>query len=96
MSGFAGLSSRSGGRSWVSFGGARLPTIRLARTGLGLLSLAWGAGEAGRKIAGPMAIVFHDGLATSTLLNLPVLVTLALRFGRFSNLGLPSNARAEG
>ncbi len=53
-------------------------------TGLGLLPLAIGSGEAGREIEGPMAIVILGGLVTSTALNLLVLPTLALRFGRFS------------
>ena len=53
-------------------------------TGLGLLPLAIGTGEAGREIEGPMAIVILGGLITSTLLNLLVLPTLALRFGRFN------------
>jgi hypothetical protein len=35
------------------------------------------------KIEGPMATVIFGGLATSTLLNLLVLPTLALRYGRF-------------
>ncbi|HEY3244304.1 MAG TPA: efflux RND transporter permease subunit, partial [Phycisphaerae bacterium] len=52
-------------------------------TALGLLPIALGSGEAGREIEGPMAIVILGGLATSTLLNLLVLPTLALRFGRF-------------
>ncbi len=52
-------------------------------TALGLLPLAIGAGEAGREIEGPMAIVILGGLITSTLLNLLVLPTLSLRFGRF-------------
>ena len=52
-------------------------------TALGLLPLALGTGEAGREIEGPMAIVILGGLVTSTLLNLLVLPTLALRFGRF-------------
>jgi Cu/Ag efflux pump CusA len=52
-------------------------------TGLGLLPLAVGSGEAGREIEGPMAIVILGGLLTSTLLNLLVLPTLALRYGRF-------------
>jgi len=54
-------------------------------TGLGLLPLAWGAGEAGREIEGPMAVVILGGLATSTVLNLLVLPTLALRWGRFGD-----------
>jgi Cu/Ag efflux pump CusA len=52
-------------------------------TALGLLPLAIGAGEAGREIEGPMAIVILGGLVTSTVLNLLVLPTLAVRFGRF-------------
>ena len=55
-------------------------------TALGLLPLALGTGEAGREIEGPMAVVILGGLATSATLNLLVLPTLALRFGRF---GLP-------
>jgi Cu/Ag efflux pump CusA len=55
-------------------------------TGLGLLPLALGAGEAGREIEGPMAIVILGGLATSTLLNLLVLPTLALRYGKFERV----------
>ena len=52
-------------------------------TGLGLLPLALGTGEAGREIEGPMAIVILGGLITSTALNLLVLPTLALKYGRF-------------
>jgi Cu/Ag efflux pump CusA len=53
-------------------------------TALGLLPLALGTGEAGREIEGPMAIVILGGLITSTILNLFVLPTLALRYGRFA------------
>jgi len=53
-------------------------------TALGLLPLAIGSGEAGREIEGPMAIVILGGLITSTALNLLVLPTLALTFGRFA------------
>ena len=52
-------------------------------TGLGLLPLAIGSGEPGREIEGPMAWVILGGLITSTALNLVVLPTLTLRFGRF-------------
>jgi Cu/Ag efflux pump CusA len=52
-------------------------------TGLGLLPLALGSGNSGREIEGPMAIVILGGLITSTALNLLVLPTLALRYGRF-------------
>ncbi|MEI8289929.1 MAG: efflux RND transporter permease subunit [Verrucomicrobiota bacterium] len=55
-------------------------------TALGLLPLAIGSGEAGREIEGPMAIVILGGLFTSTLLNLLVLPTLALRYGRFGRV----------
>lgn len=53
-------------------------------TALGLLPLALGAGEAGREVEGPMAVVILGGLATSTVLNLGVLPVLALRFFRAS------------
>ena len=52
-------------------------------TALGLLPLAIGSGEPGREIEGPMAAVILGGLITSTALNLLVLPTLALRYGRF-------------
>lgn len=54
-------------------------------TGLGLLPLAIGSGAAGREIEGPMALVILGGLVTSTALNLLVLPTLALRYGRFGD-----------
>jgi Cu/Ag efflux pump CusA len=52
-------------------------------TGLGLLPLAIGSGDPGREIEGPMATVILGGLVTSTLLNLLILPTLALRYGKF-------------
>ena len=52
-------------------------------TALGLLPLALESGKPGREIEGPMAIVILGGLATSTLLNLLVLPSLALKFGKF-------------
>lgn len=55
-------------------------------TALGLLPLAIGSGEPGREIEGPMAAVILGGLITSTALNLLVLPTLALRYGRFEVL----------
>jgi Cu/Ag efflux pump CusA len=55
-------------------------------TALGLLPLALGSGQPGKEIEGPMAIVILGGLATSTALNLLVLPTLALRYGRFQPL----------
>jgi Cu/Ag efflux pump CusA len=56
-------------------------------TGLGLLPLAIGAGDPGKEIEGPLAVVILGGLVTSTLLSLFVLPTLALRFGRFGARG---------
>ena len=62
-----------------------LPILMTALvTALGLLPLALGAGEAGREIEGPMAAVILGGLVTSTALNLLVLPSLALRYGRFA------------
>ena len=52
-------------------------------TGLGVLPLAIGMGDPSREIEGPMAIVILGGLLTSMALNLLVLPTLALRYGRF-------------
>jgi len=57
-------------------------------TALGLLPLAIGSGAAGQEIEGPLAIVILGGLVTSTALNLLVLPTLALRFGRFETRSL--------
>jgi Cu/Ag efflux pump CusA len=56
-------------------------------TGLGLLPLAIGSGDPGREIEGPMAVVILGGLVTSTLLNLLVLPTLALRYSKFEGGG---------
>ncbi len=52
-------------------------------TGMGLLPIALSSGAPGLEIEGPMAIVILGGLATSTALNLLVMPTLALRFGKF-------------
>jgi Cu/Ag efflux pump CusA len=52
-------------------------------TALGLLPLAVTSGAPGNEIEGPMALVILGGLVTSTLLNLLVLPSLALRYGRF-------------
>jgi len=55
---------------------------KLACAGLVLLPLAVRGNVPGHEIEYPMAIVIL-GLVTSTLLNLLVLTTLALRYGRF-------------
>ncbi len=51
-------------------------------TALGLLPLALAGGAPGNEIEGPMAQIILGGLITSTLLNLLVLPTLTLRYGR--------------
>ena len=70
----------------------RLPSILMTAlvTGLGLMPLALGTGEPGREIEGPMATIIVGGLATSTLLNLLVLPTILLHFGKFekSNMNI--------
>jgi CzcA family heavy metal efflux pump len=78
------------GMQWGPEAALRGATERLAPilmtalvTGLGLLPLALGSGSAGREIEGPMAAVILGGLFTSTALNLLVLPTLVLRYGRF-------------
>ncbi len=53
-------------------------------TALGLLPLAAGMSEPGREIQGPMALVILGGLFSSSVLNLLILPTLTLRFGRFA------------
>ncbi|MGC8494430.1 MAG: efflux RND transporter permease subunit, partial [Syntrophobacteraceae bacterium] len=52
-------------------------------TALGLLPLALGVKTPGQEVVGALAIVVLGGIFTSTALNLLVLPTLALRFGRF-------------
>jgi Cu/Ag efflux pump CusA len=50
--------------------------------GLALIPLALAAGEAGSEIQTPMAVVILCGLTTSTLLNMVVVPTLYLKYGR--------------
>jgi CzcA family heavy metal efflux pump len=78
------------GRQWgyqTAIDGAseRLAPILMTAlvTALGLLPLALRSNSPGQEIEGPLAIVILGGLVTSTALNLLVLPTLALRFGRF-------------
>lgn len=63
----------------------RLPSILMTAlvTGLGLLPLAAGSGQPGREIEGPMATIIVGGLVTSTILNLLILPTIMLHFGKF-------------
>jgi Cu/Ag efflux pump CusA len=50
---------------------------------LGLRPIAISSGDPDSEIEGPMVIVILAGLVTSTALNLLILLTLALRYGRF-------------
>lgn len=50
--------------------------------GLALIPLALGGGKTGSEIQTPMAVVILCGLMTSTLLNIVVLPTLYLSYGR--------------
>lgn len=63
----------------------RLPSILMTAlvTALGLLPLAAGSGQPGREIEGPMATIIVGGLITSTILNLLILPTIMLHFGKF-------------
>jgi Cu/Ag efflux pump CusA len=63
----------------------RLPSILMTAlvTALGLLPLAVGSGQPGREIEGPMATIIVGGLVTSTILNLLILPTIMLHFGKF-------------
>src|SRR5437773_3548003 len=51
-------------------------------TGVGLVPLALGAGQPGKEIQQPMAVVILGGLGTSTALNMIVMPALYLRYGR--------------
>jgi len=50
--------------------------------GLALIPLALGGGKSGSEIQTPMAIVILCGLTTSTLLNMIVVPTMYLRYGK--------------
>jgi CzcA family heavy metal efflux pump len=64
-------------------------------TGLALIPLAIAGDVPGHEIEHPMALVILGGLVTSTLLNLLVVPTLYLRFGKGKNW-TPSQAPAMG
>ncbi len=50
-------------------------------TGIGLVPLALGAGEPGKEIQQPMAVVILGGIVTSTILNMVVIPALYLQYG---------------
>ena len=76
--------------------GARERLIPILMTamaaGLALIPLALGGGKAGSEIQTPMAIVILCGLMTSTLLNMVVVPTMCLRYGRPLGLVRGENA----
>jgi CzcA family heavy metal efflux pump len=51
-------------------------------TGVGLIPLALGAGEPGKEIQQPMAVVILGGIVTSTFMNMIVIPALFLKYGR--------------
>ncbi len=51
-------------------------------TGIGLVPLALGAGEPGKEIQQPMAVVILGGIVTSTFLNMIVIPALYLKYGQ--------------
>lgn len=63
----------------------RLPSILMTAlvTALAMLPIAINSDNPGREIMGPMAAIIIGGLGTSTLLNLLILPTVLLRWGRF-------------
>lgn len=81
--------ARWGAETAITGAGDRLAPILMTSivTALGLLPLAVGMNEPGREIEGPMALVIVGGLVSSMALNLLVLPTLALQFGRFGPRG---------
>lgn len=63
----------------------RLPSILITAlvTALAMLPIALNADSPGREIMGPMAAIIIGGLVSSTILNLLVLPSVMLRYGRF-------------
>jgi len=63
----------------------RLPSILITAlvTALAMLPIAMNADSPGREVMGPMASIIIGGLISSTVLNLLVLPSIMLRYGRF-------------
>lgn len=64
----------------------RLPSILMTAlvTALAMLPIAIDSDNPGREIMGPMAAIIIGGLASSTILNLLIMPTVMLKFGKFS------------
>ena len=66
-------------------------------TGVGLIPLALGAGQPGKEIQQPMAVVILGGIVTSTFLNMIVIPPLYMRYGRAAATAVtPALSPAEG
>ena len=66
-------------------------------TGVGLIPLALGAGQPGKEIQQPMAVVILGGIVTSTFLNMIVIPPLYMRYGRAAAAAVtPALSPAEG
>ncbi len=63
----------------------RLPSILMTAlvTALAMLPIAFDSDNAGREIMGPMASIIIGGMASSTILNLLIMPTVMLKFGKF-------------
>lgn len=86
----------SEGREWnratvVRGAQERLPSILMTAlvTALAMLPIAFDSDNPGREVMGPMASIIIGGLASSTILNLLILPTVLLRWGRFERSQIP-------
>lgn len=75
----------------------RLPSILITAlvTSLAMLPIAVNSDNPGREIMGPMASIIIGGLVSSTILNLLVLPSVMLRYGRFEKSEQASPAVSE-
>lgn len=80
------------GRNWnletvIQGAQERLPSILMTAlvTALAMLPIAIGSDNPGREIMGPMAAIIIGGLASSTILNLLIMPSVMLKFGKFQN-----------
>jgi Cu/Ag efflux pump CusA len=70
----------------------RLPSILITAlvTALAMLPIAMNSDSPGREIMGPMASIIIGGLISSTVLNLLILPSVMLRYGRFEAKANPA------
>jgi len=66
----------------------RLPSILITAlvTALAMLPIAMNSDSPGREVMGPMASIIIGGLISSTILNLLVLPSIMLRYGKFEKV----------